>query len=275
MNSAESLKAKIKNYENKNDIKQGVVFRTYMADRFLERVSQSKYKKNFVLKGGLLIASIVGLPERATMDIDATIVHRSLTSQSLLEMVNEIIAIDLNDGVTFTIQKITPIREDAQYSDFRISLEAWFENIVVALKLDLTTGDVITPEAIEYKYPLILEDRSITIYGYAMETVLAEKFETVLRRSTLNTRMKDFYDIYVFIIVRKSIDIDLFTEALKATSANRGTISNIRVAEAIISSIYNSVEMRKRWENFQTTDEYASDATWEQVVDCLNELAKL
>lgn len=247
-----------------------------MSERFLERVSVSTYRNNFILKGGMLVASIVGVAQRSTMDVDATIAHYAFTQQNALEMVKEIANINIDDDANFIVNDIKEIREDVGYSSYRVSLVGQIEELKVPLKLDLTSGDVITPNEKEYDYPLLLEDRTISIYSYPIETVLAEKYESILTRANRNTRMKDFYDVYSFVALKKSdIDFELLARSLRATATHRGTISNLDVQIEIVESLSNSNEMANLWKNYQENDTYASEISWEDVIRSLNILTFL
>ena len=193
-----------------------------MMERFLERVSLSKYKDNFILKGGMLVSSMVGLDNRATMDIDTTLKNLSLNSENAREIVENIIAVSVEDNVHFQIKSISAIMEDAEYEGVRLALEAQLETMRIPMKIDLSTGDVITPSEIRYQYRLMFEDRSISVWAYTLETVLAEKMETILVRGLLNTRLRDYYDLYILQICGPQIDRKVLSEAVRATLPQKG-----------------------------------------------------
>lgn len=182
MKNAMQLKAIVKNIAKQKNIPAQVVLQNYMMERFLERVSLSAYQDNFIIKGGFLIASVVGLDSRTTMDMDVTIKNYPVDAQTITRMIEEIITLDLNDDVNFAFNGISEIREGDEYTGFRVALLANFSPMSVPLKLDITTGDIITPREIEYEYKLMLEDRSIKVFAYNMVTILAEKLETVISR---------------------------------------------------------------------------------------------
>lgn len=197
MKNAMQLKAIIKNLAKEKHISAQLVMQNFMLERLLERISISKYQQNFILKGGFLIAAMVGLDTRATMDMDATIKGLPVNEQTVREMFEEICKIELDDDVTFSFRSIGEIREGDVYTGYRVSLSANYPPMAVPLKLDITTGDKITPKEIEYQFKLLLEDRSISVLAYNLETIMAEKLETVISRGDQNTRPRDYYDIYI------------------------------------------------------------------------------
>lgn len=197
MKNAMQLKAIIKNLAKEKHISAQLVMQNFMLERLLERISVSKYQQNFILKGGFLIAAMVGLDTRATMDMDATIKGLPVNEQTIREMFEEICKIKLDDDVRFSFRSIGEIREGDEYTGYRVSLFANYQPMAVPLKLDITTGDRITPKEIEYRFKLLLEDRSISVLAYNLETIMAEKLETVISRGDQNTRPRDYYDIYI------------------------------------------------------------------------------
>ena len=194
--AATQLKAKVRNLSGGDSQKAQTLIRNFMMERFLERIALSQYRNNFILKGGMLVATIVGLDTRATMDIDTTVKSLTLSKDNATKIVEDIIAVEIPDGVQFKLVKVTDIMEEHDYPGIRIMLEATLDKLRQAVKIDISTGDIITPGAVEYSYRLMFEDRSISMWTYNLETLLAEKFETIMARGTANTRMRDFYDIY-------------------------------------------------------------------------------
>lgn len=190
-----SLKAKINNIAKSENISPQAVMQTYMLERLLERISISQYKNNFILKGGMLISSIIGIDSRTTMDMDTTIKGFTLEKENLTQILNEIIKIDVDDNIKFELLNIENIREDDDYGGFRVHINAVFDNMPTDLKIDVTTGDRITYREINYSYNLLLEDRAINIWSYNIETIIAEKYESIIKRSIFNTRIRDFYDV--------------------------------------------------------------------------------
>jgi len=227
--SAMQLKALIRNEAQNDSGKAQLLLRNYAMERFLERISQSKYRGNFILKGGMLISALVGVNNRATQDIDTTIQNFSLDEPTTRKIIAEIAAIPLGDNMSFEIKDVSNIMDEAEYSGLRVSMNAYLEKTRIPLKVDISTGDAITPRAIEYPFKLMFEQRSIPLMTYSLETVLAEKIETIISRASLNTRMRDFYDIYVLQQGETPFEIEMLKSAVKATSAKRGSAGRIQV----------------------------------------------
>ena len=265
------LKDKINNISGGNPNKAQTLFRNYMMERFLERVSLSKYKNNFILKGGMLVASIVGLDMRATMDIDTTVKSLPLNKDKSMEIIKEIADYPLDDNVIFEINSAEEIMEEHEYSGIRIKLDAYFEKSKQPIKIDISTGDVITPCAVTYEYPLMVEDRTISVLSYNIETTLAEKLETIMSRGTTNTRMRDFYDIYM-ISENHNVDIDDLCSAFLATSRNRNSNNLIEDIFEIIDEISQDKAMQNNWENYINSNYYISELDWNEVVDSVRNL---
>ena len=262
------LKAKIRNISREKRISAQVVLQNYMMERLLERVSSSLYKSSFILKGGMLISAMIGLESRTTMDIDATIKNYPLTVENIQRIFNEILALDINDGVSFRLKWINEIRENDLYSGFRISMDCFYDTLTVPIKVDLTSGDRITPHAIEYKYKLLMEERWISIYSYNLETILAEKIETVLFRGILNTRSRDFYDIYKLSKLRGiEIDYSLCKKALIATMERRKSINLLSNSENIVDFIRRDRFILERWAKYQREFNYVNQISFAEVMD--------
>ena len=219
---ATAVKAKIKNKAGSNSDKSQIILRIYLMERFLERISLSQYRDNFVLKGGLLVSSLVGVDMRSTMDVDTTVKSLPLNKLSAQKILEEIIAIKLEDGVAFRITKVQDIMEGHEYGGIRFMMECMIDKLKQIIKIDISTGDEITPRAIAYSLPLIIEDRTINLWAYNLETLLAEKLETVMVRAEANTRMRDFYDIHVLLEQDTvNIDRDTMKSAFYATCKRR------------------------------------------------------
>ena len=260
MKNAMQLKAIIKNIAKEKHISAQLVMQNFMLERLLERISVSKYQQNFILKGGFLIAAMVGLDTRATMDMDATIKGLPVNEQTVREMFEEICKIELADDVTFSFRSIGEIREGDEYTGYRVSLSAIYPPMTVPLKLDITTGDKITPKEIEYQFKLLVEDRSISVLAYNLETIMAEKLETVISRGDQNTRPRDYYDIYILTKLQCSnIDPNVLKAALNATTEKRGSKVVIKDYRKIMDTVRNSEIMQKQWVNYQKDFEYATD----------------
>lgn len=270
MKNAMQLKAIIKNMAREKRISAQLILQNYMLERLLERVSVSKYRNNFILKGGFLIAAMVGLDTRATMDMDATIKGYPVDEQTVRTMFEDICAIDIPDDVTFSFRSVSEIREGDEYSGYRIALTADFPPMAVPLKLDITTGDKITPKEIEYSFKLLMEDRSISVLAYNLETILAEKLETVISRGDQNTRPRDYYDIYVLLKLQAhNINMDHLKDALAATCTKRGSTEAIQNYAGIMEQVKTSVAMLEQWKKYQDDFSYASDIAFPDTCDAV------
>ena len=269
---AMSLKARIKNYARENKIAAQVVLQNYMFERFLARLSRSEYKDKFVIKGGMLIAAIVGLDTRSTMDLDTTLKNLPLTKDEILKAVDTIRRIDLGDDVSFEIISIEPIRDDDPYGGYCVRIDAFYDTIRMALSVDISTGDVITPSAILYEFNGIFEeDLKIELWGYNIETVLAEKVETILRRGVFNTRPRDYYDVYI-LSTTQQYDRLLFEEALAATADHRGSTNSIMDRAGIMERISKSEDLQGMWEKYRKRFAYAESIGYEDIIRALNDL---
>ena len=269
---AMSLKAKIRNYAKANRIAAQVVLQNYMFERFLARLSQSEYRDKFVIKSGMLIAAIVGLDTRSTMDLDTTVKGLPLTGEKVIEAVKDICRIDVGDKVNFETVSLDPIREDDPYGGFCVRFNAIYETIITPLSIDVSTGDVITPAAALYDLTGIFDnDLHIRLWGYNIETIMAEKAETILSRGVYNTRPRDYYDIYILETTQK-YDIALFEEALNATAEHRGTAEMISDRAEIIERISRSQSLQNMWKKNQQRFSYAEKISYEEVMAELNKL---
>lgn len=274
--TAKQLKDKTRNLSGGNSNKSQTLIRNYMMERFLERVTLSKYRNNFILKGGMLVAAMVGLETRATMDIDTTVKALPLNSGRTRAIVEEILAVELNDGVHFSISKEGSIMEEHDYPGLRYILNATLERMQEIIKIDISTGDIITPAAIEYSYKLMFEDRRISLWTYNLETVLGEKIETMMSRGTANTRMRDFYDIFVlYRQERDTLNVGNLVAAFNATSAKRSTASLIPDLELILQEVSESSEMQKNWESYKSNNYYVEDLSWTDAMQTVMELTRL
>jgi predicted nucleotidyltransferase component of viral defense system len=266
-----SLKAKIRNLAKQKDMSAQVVLQNYMFERFLERLSKSEYKDKFILKGGMLIAAIVGIDNRATMDMDATIKNYPLNIESLSKAITDICTVEIDDNVRFSFVGIEPIREDDDYGGFRVSVQADYDTIITPMQIDITTGDAITPREILYSFNMIFDEGTIGVWAYNIETVLAEKYETILRRGELSTRPRDFYDIYI-LAKTQDFNEELFADAAKKTSTNRGTTHIFKELGKRIDSIKNSEDLKRQWEKYTRNYRYAEDISYEDVIEALKSL---
>ena len=271
--TARQLKDKVKNLSGSDSRKAQIYLRNYFMERFLERVSISQYNDKFVLKGGMLVASLVGLQMRATMDIDTTIRNITVNIMEAEKIVSDIIAVELDDNVTFSISSFGEIMEEHDYPGIRFILEAKLDTIKQPVKIDISTGDVITPAAVSYSYQLMFEDRSIPIYTYNVETLLAEKLETMMARGIANTRLRDFYDVYTIIDSSKDkIDVDNLRRAFIATSEKRNTSSLIDDIHSVMTDIRSNDDMRKLWERYSSKNFYVGELMWNDVLDVIDDI---
>ena len=272
MSNAMSLKARIRNIARQKKIPAQVVLQNYMFERLLIRLSASPCKDKFVLKGGMLVAAMVGLDNRATMDLDTTLKNLPLTPDAIRSALEQICAVPSGDTVNFEVGAISPIREDDAYGGYRVALTARFETLAVPLSIDVSTGDAITPHAIPYCFAEIFdEEKSYELWAYNVETVLAEKVETILRRGVFNTRPRDFYDAYI-LATTQPFDRAVFAEALRATARHRGTTEQITDVPGILRSIRQSPELRAMWDKYQKQFGYAQNITYEQILDVVQDL---
>ena len=268
MKSATAVKAKIKNKAGGDSDKSQTILRIYLMERLLERVSLSQYRDNFVLKGGLLVSSLVGVDMRSTMDVDTTVKSLPLNKRSAQKILEEIIAVKLEDGVAFRITKVQDIMEGHEYEGIRFMIECTMDKLKQTIKVDISTGDEITPRAVAYKLPLIIEDRSINLWAYNLETLLAEKLETIMVRAEANTRMRDFYDIHVLLeqdVV--TIDRDTMKSAFYATCKRRKSTERIVTIDDVINKIADDEVMKQQWKNYRKTNYYVGALEWYDVIE--------
>ena len=267
------LKAKIKNISKEKNISAQLVLQNYMMERFIERISLSDFQDQMIIKGGLLISSIVGLDSRATMDIDMTLKGKPVNEAFILDYINEISRININDEVKFDVVSITEIREMDDYFGFKVSLIAGIGTMKIPLKIDITTGDKIISSEISYEYPLMFENRSIKIKAYNLETILSEKIETIISRGNQNTRMRDFYDVYILLKLKsKNIDYNILRLAIEETSQKRDSLNLLLNYKEIISNIENNNEMLVRWENYRNSFNYARTIDFNEICKLLTEI---
>ncbi len=272
MSNAMSLKAKIRNIAKQKNISAQVILQNYMFERLLVRLSASGYKEKFVLKGGMLVAAIVGLDNRATMDLDTTLKNLPLTPEAIRGALESVCDIAFDDGVVFEIGTIAPIREDDIYGGYRVMLNAKFDTLLTPLSIDVSTGDAITPHAVQYNFSEIFDDeKSYELWAYNIETVMAEKVETILRRGVFNTRPRDFYDAYI-LTTTQEFDKTVFADALKATANHRETAERIADVSSILHNIAESPELKIMWDKYRKQFAYAKDIEYMSVMTALRQL---
>ena len=273
MKNAMQLKAIIKNIAKEKKISAILVLQNYMLERFLERVSISPYRNNFIIKGGFLIASMIGLDSRTTKDLDATIIRYPVSAESVRRMTEAILSVPVDDHIFFSFKGIEEIREEDEYVGYRVALTADYESMSVPIKLDITTGDKITPAEIKYKYKLMLEERCISVLAYNLPTILAEKLETVISRGDQSTRPRDYYDIFILTRLQAgNINIGILQEAFRATVERRGSMEIIRRYREIMQIIRNSEIMNSRWNDYRKDFDYAAGIRFDEVCDAIIEI---
>lgn len=271
--TARQLKDLIRNLSKKKSADAQILMRNYMMERFLERISLSDYKDRFILKGGMLVAAMVGLDARSTMDLDATVKGANVSVEDVENIISSILSVPMEDGVEFQVKRISEIMEEAEYPGVRVSMETTFDGVRTPLKIDISTGDVITPREVRYSFKLMLEDRSIEVWAYNLETVLAEKLETVISRNVTNTRMRDFYDIHILKQLHgESLSASVLRDALAATATKRGTLEQMKDAAAVFDEVEENPVMAKLWQSYQKNYSYAADLSWHTVMDSVRAL---
>ena len=276
--TARQLKDLVRNLSKKKSADAQILMRNYMMERFLERISLSEYKNQFILKGGMLVAAMVGLDARATMDLDATIKDTNVSVEDVEMIISKIISIPLNDGVLFRIKRISEIMEEADYPGVRVSTETKFDGVITPLKIDISTGDIITPREIKYNFNLMLENRTIEVWAYNLETVLAEKLETVISRNVTNTRMRDFYDIYILQkLYGEQLSKDVLRDALVATVKKRETLEQIETEDIdeVFDEIQSSSVMENLWKAYQRNYSYSADIPWHTIMKSIRTLYEI
>ncbi|MBR6941464.1 MAG: nucleotidyl transferase AbiEii/AbiGii toxin family protein [Clostridia bacterium] len=269
--TARQLKDKIRNLSNGESGKSQILIRNYAMERFLDRLSKSEYKSNFILKGGMLVSSLVGLDKRGTMDIDTTVKNIPLNEADIRRIFADISGIDTEDNMSFEIKSVSDIMDDMDYPGLRFMIEAKLENMIIPLKIDVSTDDIITPGAVDYEYKTMFGDAAIHIQAYNIETILAEKIETILSKGLLNTRMRDFYDIYILSLTCK-YDSETLKEALKNTSEKRNSSDDIVNYEHIIENLSNDRAVEDLWSRYKNGHDYADTIEWSAVIETLTSI---
>ena len=269
----EQIKGRIKSVAKQNNADARTLMRIYMMERFLERLAQSEYRDNFIIKGGILVTAMIGVAHRSTMDIDTSMKNLNLSAEDALRVVNQVKDIDLDDGVSFEVKDVSNIMDEMEYPGIRVTMNANVGRLITPLKIDISTGDVITPRAIEFNYDLLLEDRSISLWSYNLETILAEKLQTVLARGILNTRMRDFYDIRMLLdTYEDKVNKAVLKDAFAATCKKRGTDHLQEQAEEIIKIIEADEQLQVLWRAYQKKYSYAADIDYASVIGGVRKL---
>ena len=274
--TARQLKDLIRNLSREKSADAQLLMRNYMMERFLERISLSEYRDKFILKGGMLVAAMVGLDARSTMDLDATVKGANVNVEDIENLISAIVSVPIDDSVKFQLKSISEIMDEAEYPGIRVSMTTTFDGVVTPLKIDISTGDAITPREVRYSFKLMLENRSIDIWAYNLETVLAEKLETIITRTTTNTRMRDFYDIYILDQLHgNTLNRQTLYDALLATAKKRGTERHLAEAVDVLNEVESSPVMQKLWESYRRKFSYAADLEWSIIMGAVRSLYAL
>lgn len=268
--TAKQLKDLIRNLSREKSADAQILMRNYMMERFLERISLSEYRDKFILKGGMLVAAMVGLDACSTMDLDAAIKEANVNVEDIENLISSIVTAPIDDGVKFQLKSISEIMDEAEYPGIRVSMNTIFDGVVTPLKIDISKGDEIIPKEVRYSFKLMLEDRSIDIWAYNLETVLAEKLETIITRTTTNTRMRDFYDIYILEqLYGDKLNPKVLHDALLATVHKRGSERHLDQTEEVFVEVETNPVMQKLWESYRKKFSYASDLEWNAIMGAI------
>lgn len=266
------LKEKSKDIERRYKLNHYELLQRFMFERILERISVSKYQENFILKGGLLLSALFGIDNRTTRDMDTTIKGLNISKEQMINVLNEILNIDLKDGVKFELVDVTDIREDDEYGGNKYHLIGKLENLKINLDIDISTGDKVVPKELKYSYPSLFEDKKILIYTYNAETIVSEKIETILRRGQYNSRMKDYYDIHMFLSKFKdNIDINILKLSIKNTFDKRESFNYLKDYEQILDGIFSYDRIVSLWNGYAKNNKYANDIKFEEIINELKE----
>ena len=273
MKTSEQIKGAIRNISKKTGVNPNSLLQMCLFEGILEKISKSKYRENFILKGGLLISSLIGVDVRSTMDMDTTLRGIPLNEVSITNILNEILAIEIDADIEYKLIKLSPIRQEDVYEDFCASISCIFGKINTSLNIDITTGDVITPREMNYSYSKILEEGTISIMIYTIETILAEKFETISSRNITTTRARDFYDLYmVYSIYKDKIDKDLLRKAIERTSKYRGSFETALQYKEIVELFRESEMPKELWKKYTQNNPYAKDVDFLDTISIYEEI---
>lgn len=272
----EQLKGQIRSFAGKRNLQSQEVLQMFLLERVLDRLSKSKYKDNFILKGGLLISSMIGIAERTTLDMDTTVTGINMEETEIEKIIREILLIDVGDGIEFTFEKLEPIREDDDYNNFRAYFVAHYGKIANKMKIDITTGDAITPGAIRYSYKTILDDDEVGVMAYNTETIIAEKYETIIRRNIGTSRARDFYDLHVFYnLYKDSINLEILKLAVTRTAKKRESLDTMSEWKEIIEDMKVDTALKELWKNYCENNTYASEVSFENVMETTLHIAEM
>lgn len=272
----DSLKAKVSNLSNKTNISNKYLIQNFMFEALLKRISMSKYKDKFIIKGGLLLSSIFGVNLRSTMDLDTTIKGLPLDRKTITKVINDIISIEIDDNIKLEIKNIKDIREEELYSGFNVNLKVEFDGLKTNLMIDITTGDIITYKEVKFKYNTLFDNEIINIMTYNYETILAEKFESIISRNIDNTRMKDYYDLYMFVNLKwDDINKDTLRKAIINTAKNRETLDYIDDASKYIELISDDSRLKSLWNSYKSNYDYAKDIEFVDTIKAIKIISEI
>ena len=273
MKTSEQIKGAIRNISKKTGVNPNSLLQMCLFEGILEKISKSKYRENFILKGGLLISSLIGVDVRSTMDMDTTLRGIPLNEVSITNILNEILAIEIDADIEYKLIKLSPIRQEDVYEDFCASISCIFGKINATLNIDITTGDVITPREMNYSYSKILEEGTIPIMTYTIETILAEKFETISSRNITTTRARDFYDLYmIYSIYKDKIDKGILRKAIERTSKYRGSFETALQYKEIVELFRESETPKKLWKKYTQNNPYAKNVDFLDTISVYEEI---
>ena len=276
MKTPEQLKGAIRNMAAKKKLRPQEVLQMFLFERVLERLAVSPYRNNFILKGRLLISSMIGIDERTTIDMDTTVRGIRMEEPEIISIIREILSSDVDDGIDFVFRKIEPIREDDTYRNFRVHIDARYGRINSPMKIDITTGDEITPAAIQYNYPFLFEDKTVPVMAYTLETILAEKYETIIRRNIGTTRARDFYDLHMLYRERETeIRADILRLAVAHTAKKRGSARALADWEEIIQDIREEPALASLWHNYAADNPYIGKLQFSETVNTVERIGRL
>lgn len=276
MNTSRQLTDLIKNKARALGLDAQLLLKRYFMEQMLARIAKSEYKTNFILKGGLLISSLIGLSSRTTQDIDVSIVNKPLSIEEIEQVMTNVCKIDLNDNIKYELTNVQEIREEFEYPGIRLSFKVYMDKIVDSLKMDITTGDTITPKEINYGYKLLLEDKKINLCSYPIETIVAEKIESILSKSILGTRMRDYYDIYMLEkLFKDRINKENQKQALLNTCEKRDTTNVLTNPSDIIADIENDWGQQNLWKNYASKNTYVGNVNFEDTIKSIKSILKL
>lgn len=276
MKTSEQIKGAIRNISKNKGVNPNSLLQMFLFEGILEKISKSKYNKNFILKGGLLISSLIGVDMRSTMDMDTTIKGIPVRKDVISKILNEILEIKINSDIEYELIKLSPIRKEDVYEDFSASISCTFGKINTRLNIDITTGDVITPKEMQYSYSRILEEGIILIRTYTIESILAEKFETISSRNITTTRARDFYDLYMlYDIYKEKINKKVLKDAIKRTSKNRNSYEEVLKYKEIADLFENSYNIKELWEKYVRNNKYVGNINFIDTIKIYKEIGMI